>query len=163
MSDDFDYLVDMLSRQREFQRRLNGYDVDEQSDEQRIANFKTSLFALEHELHEAVDEMGWKEWATSRHFNTQRVQEELVDVWHFFMNLMLHARMDAHDLYMGYLTKLEVNRKRQDEGYDGVAGKCPQCHRDLAETELKEVIVQTPFSRVDIHCVCGRHLYSRAV
>jgi predicted HAD superfamily Cof-like phosphohydrolase len=41
--------------------------------------------------------------------------------------------------------------------------KCPQCQRDLASEVLKEVVVQTPFPRVDIHCVCGRHLYSRAV
>ena len=159
-----DRLAEMIEMQRALQQKINGYDVLDEDDEQRIANFKISLFALEHELHEAVDEMGWKEWATSRHFNARRVQEELVDAWHFFMNLMLHAGMHADELYDMYVLKNAINHRRQDEGYDGVTGKCPACHRDLAETELKEIIADKGLlPRVDIHCACGRYLGSRPV
>lgn len=158
-----DRLDEMLLNQRMFQAQLNGYDVAEQTNEQRITNFKESLFALEHELHEAVDELGWKSWATSRHFNTEEVRKELVDAWHFFMNLMLHAGMSADDLYKGYLRKLGINQQRQADGYDGIIGKCPQCRRALDDISLREIIVSEPFPRVDVHCVCGRVLFSRAV
>lgn len=150
-----DRLEEMLAMQRDFQRSINGYEAEHQGPVTRITNFKESLFALEHELHEAVDEMGWKSWATSRHFNTERVQAELVDVWHFFMNLMIHAGMSADDLYQQFLTKHEVNWRRQQDGYDGVTGKCRQCHRDLAEQVLKEVISQ---SFTILYCACGNEI-----
>ena len=42
--------------------------------------------------------------------------------------------------------------------------ECPQCRRNIANNaELREVHVQTPFPRVDVHCSCGRALFSRAV
>jgi len=158
-----DRLARMLNQQRALQRRINGYDANDQTVEQRIANFKISMFALMAELYEAVDEMGWKEWATSRHFNASRVQNEIVDAWHFFMNLVTLSGMSADDLYDGYMRKLAVNHKRRDDGYDGVTGKCPQCHRDLGEVDLKEVHVQTPFPRVDLHCPCGHAVGSLPV
>jgi hypothetical protein len=153
----------MLEKQRQFQRRLNGYDVDEQTDEQRIENFKSSMFALIAELYEAVNEMGWKSWALSNHFNTQRVQEELVDAWHFFMNLMLHAGLTGDDLWKLYARKLEVNFQRQDDKYDGVATKCMVCKRELSETALKEVHVAFPVPHVNVYCVCGQRVATRTV
>ncbi len=128
-----DRLEMMLATQRVFQTELNGYDVDDQSTPCRIENFKASLLALEDELHEALNEMGWKEWASSRHFNTERVQQELIDAWHFFMNLMLHAGMTSDTLFDMYRAKHAVNIQRQNDGYDGVSGKCSRCHRDLKE------------------------------
>ncbi len=155
-----DRLETMLATQRAFQLRLNGYDVDDQSDPSRIENFKISLLALEDELHEALNEMGWKEWAKSRHFNEQRVREELIDAWHFFMNLMLHAGMTADMLFDMYRAKHAVNVKRQDDGYDGVSNKCPACHRDLNEDPPRMLkIVLNSGTVVETHaCVCGQSL-----
>lgn len=47
-------------------------------------------------------------------------------------------------------------------GFNAVT-TCPQCQRDLTKVDLKEVHVQTPFPRVDLHCPCGRAIRSRAV
>lgn len=131
----------MLTQQREFQTILNGYDVDAQSDEQRIDNFKESTQALIGELYEALGEMGWKSWATSRHFNREAVQAELVDAWHFFMNLMLHAGMSPGDLYAGFIAKQRTNRLRQTQGYDGVSTKCPECKRARDDSAVECEVV----------------------
>lgn len=162
-----DRLDEMYHMQRELQSKINGYEIGEQTDEQRIDNIKMNVLAATAELIEVLDETGWKPWATSRHVNYDRGQQELVDVWHFFMNLMLHFNMQPHHLYERYREKYLVNVRRQEDGYDGVKEKCPQCHRDLAEMNLKEVIVKglVPGANphVDIHCMCGAWLGSRAV
>jgi hypothetical protein len=157
-----DRLASMLEMQRSFQEKLNGYTLEEQTEEQRITNFKISMFALIAELYEAINEMGWKEWATSRHINRDAAVKELIDAWHFFMNLLLHMGVDSDELYEKYVTKLATNIERQENGYDGVATKCLNCQRALDDMDAKEVFAQST-QRVDIHCVCGAYLGSRAV
>lgn len=96
------------------------------------------------ELHEAMAETGWKPWATSRHVNGEAMTKELVDAWHFIMNLMmiasseLHMTLDeyAEFFYRKYIDKNAVNAARMADGYDGVSTKCPQCKRELSETNL---------------------------
>lgn len=158
-----DRLYAMFQMQRELQRLINGYDPDEQSMEQRIDNIKDNVTAATAELFELLQEIGWKPWATSRHINRQEACGEWIDVWFFLMNIALHLDMTPDEMWHAYREKYVVNVNRQKDGYDGVTGKCPQCRRDLATITLKEVIVQHPVPRVDIHCICGRHLGSRAV
>lgn len=154
-----DRLQQMLDMQRELQRRINGYDIEEQSTETRIANIMLNTFCVGNELHEMMDEMGWKPWATSRHLNHEMAKKELVDVWHFLMNIMLHLGMDGDELYRLYRAKNVVNHARQDNGYDGVTNKCPNCHRDLDEVKFKEVHAQSS-ARIDLHCECGAYVRS---
>lgn len=122
-------LETMMNQQYLMQRDVYGLDYLGMTPEEKIKNFKEMKPALERELWEAMDEMGWKPWATSQHFNTEAVQGELVDAWHFFMNLMLIADMTPLDLWNGYQAKRLKNIKRQQEGYDGVTGKCGGCRR----------------------------------
>lgn len=160
-----DRLQQMLSMQAELQQKINGPDwaLNRQTDRERIANIQLNVFALIAELYEMMDEMTWKPWATAEPaINFHPARAELIDVWHFFMNLMLHLGIEGDDLYRMYCEKNKINHRRQDEGYDGVTGKCSRCHRDLAEVDLKEVIAKSS-DRVDLHCVCGNYLGSRAV
>jgi hypothetical protein len=165
MSDD--YLVDMLRRQLDAAAIVQ-VDPTTLDGDERIQYIKDMILACTNELHEALGEISWKPWATGRYVNHREAMGELRDAWQFLMNAMFAVTRTspenlARELHDMHAEKIEVNLERARSGYDGVTGKCPQCHRDLAEIELKEIIVQTPFSRVDIHCVCGRHLYSRAV
>ena len=89
---------------------------------------RTMVLALEDELHEFLGETGWKPWATSNHINVDAAKGELVDAFHFFMNLMLLVDMSAAELELLYFAKHKKNRKRQQEGYDGL-NKCPTCKR----------------------------------
>jgi dimeric dUTPase (all-alpha-NTP-PPase superfamily) len=125
-----DRLVHMMEMQRKLQQRYNdGRDLTEFDDEERIEAIRINVLACTSELHEALDETGWKTWASSNHINHKAFYGEIVDAWHFLMNLMLHTGMSAEDLYVGYIEKNARNQKRQDEGYDGVSTKCPECKR----------------------------------
>lgn len=126
-----DPLHEMMKAQFELQRDTYGIDYSAMTDEERIHHFKEMLHALNDEMHEALGEMGWKPWASSKHFNEAAVQGELIDAWHFFMNLMLIAGLDSDTLFKKYLVKRKKNIARQADGYDGVSTKCPGCKRAL--------------------------------
>jgi dimeric dUTPase (all-alpha-NTP-PPase superfamily) len=129
-----DRMQQMLDMQRDLQLRINaGHTIEAHTPEEKMEAFRTNVLACTDELHEALDETGWKPWATSNHLNRDAFHSEMVDAWHFFMNLMLHGEMSMDDLYRGYMAKNAVNHRRQIDGYDGVKGKCQTCHRDLAD------------------------------
>lgn len=96
-------------------------------------------FALTDELHEAMAEVGWKPWATNKYVHREQFVKEMVDAWHFFMNLLLAVSPGmtpleiTDDFVDKYMAKNAVNAKRQEDGYDGKLGKCEYCHRDLGE------------------------------
>jgi hypothetical protein len=106
------------------------------------ANYLTwNAYALEDELHEATQETGWKPWASSRHLNGEAMLKEMVDAWHFFMNILMviGAEMGwsldelADEFTEQYFRKNQVNRDRHAEGnYTGL-NKCANCSRDLGE------------------------------
>jgi hypothetical protein len=140
-------LTKMLQEQLDLQ--IDSYGLDPRmagpyDDPERSQFISWNVLALTDELHEALNEVGWKPWATSRRMNVAEYRGELVDAFHFFMNLWMASfevftpseEMAAH-LLDGYMKKRAVNAKRQEDGYDGVAGKCPDCKRDLAEVGTK--------------------------
>jgi dimeric dUTPase (all-alpha-NTP-PPase superfamily) len=109
-----------------------------------MADFmRWNAFALDDEIHEAMQEVDWKPWA---HKDPRTIREEaflgeMVDAYHFFMNMLLCALPDspeviAEKFFARYTKKNQINAQRQEEGYDGITGKCPKCHRDLKEVGL---------------------------
>lgn len=119
----------MMRLQKKLQLETYGIDYDGMDDEERIKQFKDMHIAITDELHEALGEMGWKPWAKSKHFDKAAVQAELIDAWHFFMNLMLIAGLTPDELLEQYERKRLKNMARQQEGYDGVTTKCQGCRR----------------------------------
>jgi len=117
-------LTDMLEHQERFQKRLYP-DMDDWTVEQRAAYIKEMSIHLTAEIHEALYELPffkpWKDYSNlaqiEQDLAMHKVQEELVDAWHFFMNIMLAADFDAKLWYSMYLRKIGINHKRQDEGY----------------------------------------------
>lgn len=95
---------------------------------------KDNVLGAESELHELLDETGWKPWTTSWHINVDAARSEWIDVWHFMMNIANKLGMTEDMIVRMYYEKHAVNRQRQADGYDGVTSKCPACHRDLAES-----------------------------
>ena len=47
-----------------------------------------------------------------------KAKEEIVDAWHFFINIMLGLGMTAEELFTRYLDKHKENIRRQNKGYD---------------------------------------------
>lgn len=127
----------MLKMQLELQLAMPNGDPRRLTPEERNHFLQWTAFALTDELHEAMQEVGWKPWATSRHLNRDAFMKEMVDAFHFFMNMLLagsgHESVDelASEFFRMYQDKNHKNFVRQEEGYDGVKGKCPNCHREI--------------------------------
>lgn len=127
-----DSLKQMFNAQRALQIKAYGKDPsDITNPQERIQFIKDMHIAITDELHEALDETGWKPWATSNHVNEEAFKGELVDAWHFFMNLCMIVNMGPEELQERYMKKRQKNFDRQEAGYDGVSTKCPGCGRAL--------------------------------
>lgn len=122
-------LTDMLGKQFQLQTETYGNDLPNYTEAERALFIGEMVLALTDELHELLAEVGWKPWATSNHVNRDAAVGELVDAWHFFMNLMLVLGVDEEEFTAKYFAKHTKNQERQAAGYDGVSGKCPRCHR----------------------------------
>lgn len=136
-----DRLTEMFELQHELQTSTFGKNFQRMLPAERIQYIKDMVLAAVQELGEALDETGWKPWATSQHVNDTAYQAELVDTWHFLMNLMLATGRDPEELadalFHGYTAKRQRNIQRQAEGYDGVLGKCPKCWRALDDPAVE--------------------------
>lgn len=73
--------------------------------------------ALLHEIVELQRETGWKWWKTEKAIEGQRIQEEVIDLWHFLIQLSIEAGLDPELLISKYIEKNKENTKRQQHGY----------------------------------------------
>lgn len=113
-------------------------DPRELRGEERIEFIRWNVLALLDEVHEVLAECGWKPWSGSRHVDEGRAVNELIDAFHFFMNL-LWAMSGEHDpetladrFVQEYLAKVAVNRERQEAGYEA--------RRAAEKTHVKDLI-----------------------
>lgn len=127
---------DALNAQHELQIKSFGLDPKGLDDEQKLEWIRWNMLALMDELHEALAETGWKPWAKSKHVARDAYVSELVDAFHFLMNLMLVVDCDADEFLAKYFEKRGINAARQAAGYDGVTGKCPDCKRALDDVAV---------------------------
>jgi hypothetical protein len=129
-SDD-DLLCTMYAMQERLQvyTYLSGFHPATMDADKQMEYIRTNVLALQDELHEMLGETGWKPWATSNHLNREAYLGEMVDAFHFMMNLMLVAGIGPIEFFNAFIRKNARNSQRQEEGYDGVTGKCPVCRR----------------------------------
>lgn len=157
-----DRLSEMFSMQRSFQSRL-GYDFECMDRRERIAFIKEMYTAALQELGEALNEVSWKPWANAEFINDAQLVAELVDAWHFIMNMVFAAWPgttpdDAATLFhAAYMKKIAVNHSRQDAGYDGISAKCPSCRRALDDA-TKFVMYDAGADEYVTSCICGNVL-----
>jgi hypothetical protein len=131
----------MIRAQFELQRVMPpvGRDVTKLKGAEFADYVRVNVLALEDELHEAMQEVVWKPWSHAEpgFIDRDRYLDELIDAWHFFMNLVLVAKKDdqrlgdlVNEFTERYFAKHDRNRQRQAEGYTGL-DKCPNCKREL--------------------------------
>lgn len=128
----------MLKMQYDLQTTAYGHELSTFTPERRVEFIKDMVLAATDELHEALNETSWKPWSsTFGEVADEAYFGELIDLWHFVMNLFLVAYPGlppealAAAIELRYAQKRKVNQKRQDEGYDGRSGKCYGCKRAL--------------------------------
>ncbi len=157
-----DRLSEMFSAQRDFQSRL-GYDFEGMDRRERIAFIREMYTATLQELGEALNEVSWKSWASAEFINDDQLVAELIDAWHFIMNMVFAAWPgttpdDAATLFhAGYMKKIAVNHRRQDAGYDGVSTKCSSCRRALDDA-VKFELYDNDAEEYITRCICGNEL-----
>ncbi len=104
-----DLLGTMFYMQGEFQKSLK-VNLNQQY-------LNTMILACIDELTEILRETPWKPWKKNQEFNKEKYKDEVVDLFHFFMNLCLYAGMGVDELYNRYYIKMEINKKRQVQKY----------------------------------------------
>lgn len=133
-----DKLDRMMARQLQLQIESYGLDPGEMSAAEAIQYVHFNITALTDELHEALGETHWKPWAKGEGFkDVEAFKAELIDAWHFFMNLCLVSGMEPSELFTRYEVKRAINAQRQVDGYDGVTTKCPGCGRAMDDPDVK--------------------------
>lgn len=130
-------LAEAFENQRRLQEEVYHALPDTEDNEAVVEFIRTNILALEDELHEALAEVGWKPWATSRHVNREAFLGEMTDAFHFFMNLLIVTGYDGQDLLKAYEQKSMINEQRQIDGYDGISSKCPGCGRALDDPSVR--------------------------
>jgi hypothetical protein len=150
----------MLAAQRELQENTLGYEFASMTIDQRVSYVKEMVLAAVHELHEALDETTWKSWTIGeRAVHSDRLLHELVDAWHFIMNVAWAAYPGdtADELAVRfvdtYYAKRAANVARQRHGYDGHSTKCPGCGRALDDVNV--IKTRSSLSGVLVGAWCG--------
>lgn len=111
---EFNYLRQMFKKQIELQERLYGPKFKITGNQEYI-NIMT--LALIDELMEGIRETPFKPWKKQQLFNQENYKNELVDAWHFLINLTLASGMNSKELFERYILKNKENHNRQDKGY----------------------------------------------
>jgi dimeric dUTPase (all-alpha-NTP-PPase superfamily) len=117
-------LESMLDMQKALQKRL-GADFDDMTTQERVAFIKEHSIHLNQEVNEMLYELPYfKPWKNYRGLTPsmenemlEKARMELIDAWHFFMNMALALGMTSEQFYMMYNAKNKENHRRQDEGY----------------------------------------------
>lgn len=132
-----DRFIELFELQHNLQTETYGFNFQQMLASDRIQYVKDMKLALEAELQEALNETQWRPWTKPRGswVNRDAYIGEMVDVLHFFINMLLVLGDDPKNLAIEvanrYLRKHDVNKQRQVDGYDGVSTKCPRCKRAL--------------------------------
>lgn len=117
MMSDLQWLID---NQTTFQEEL-GYHFATMSDKERTAYMKEYSLHVVIELGEFLKELPylkpWKKYnwnnVTSR-MQHEKAEEELIDLWHFALNLTIAMGMSADKVINAYARKHQINIKRQE-------------------------------------------------
>lgn len=104
----------LFNLQKNLQKRLNGVDLPDLCP-QHIPMTVTSINA---EVGEILEEyQGWKDWKDDVTFDSWNLLYEVVDLWHFIINLTLYLGFDANDVFEAFCKKNQINHERQNSDY----------------------------------------------
>jgi len=115
-----DKLEQLFELQKDFQILLGNYIPIGKScitDLINIELIKNQILALYDEIGEALNEVPWKPWKINQEFNVSKFRMELIDVFHFLINLFLLSGIQAQDVFKLFVSKNKINVRRQRNGY----------------------------------------------
>ena len=117
--------LDLIFRkQYMLQKTLGIFDQITYSKSLKQQYINQMILALHEEAVEIMRETAYKNpayvpfgWKRNNEFNRFKMQDEIVDILHFVINLALVSGMDAELLYKKYCEKSDENNRRQKNGY----------------------------------------------
>lgn len=118
-----DKLERMFFEQKCFQERhfIKQFEFKDLKDLQDYINM--NLLSCYNELAEIQNETRWKHkeqkfgYKKDININIKRFNEEIIDLWHFIMNLYMAGGGTALTFYQEYMKKVNKNEKRQQNSY----------------------------------------------
>jgi len=117
-----DKLKELFDKQEILQTRLKNIPFKNNKHKQEFINI--NILACLDELSESLRETCWKNpsyiscgWKTTQEFNEENFKEELIDLWHFIINLSIASGMKYNELFERFCKKNKVNHERQDKKY----------------------------------------------
>lgn len=122
--DKTDSLHVMMNMQADFQKRLDPNFFDKSLPE-RVAFIKEHSIHTNQEINEMLYELPYfKPWKNydgmtpdEMEVAMSKARVELIDAWHFFMNMALALGFTADSFFVAYVDKNKENHRRQDDGY----------------------------------------------
>lgn len=73
--------------------------------------------AIIHETVELDRLTGWKWWKTPKEFDIPEAKEELIDIFHFMLNMFIELEMGPEQILHEYMRKRDININRQLSKY----------------------------------------------
>ena len=108
-----DKLDEIFSLQKSYEEMMN-LDRYPEDVEGKVSALCTAI------IHEAVElqrTTSWKWWKKPVPFNQDDAREELVDIWHFLIQVSIELGLTPDDILKEYQRKNEINRQRENDGY----------------------------------------------
>ena len=111
-------LQQMFSKQVDFQYRVNQLPINiSKEDEHRTELIKEHSLVLIDEIMETMRETPWKHWKQPVPIDYEKLKNEIVDQWHFLINITIFSGMDVNELFNRFMEKNKENNQRQEDKY----------------------------------------------
>lgn len=82
-----------------------------------IEHVRLMFIGIITEACEVLELTNWKPWKRASLINGEKLQGEIIDLWHFVINLTIATDMDAKKVIEKFKEKNKVNIKRQEDKY----------------------------------------------
>ena len=111
-------LEKMFQLQKKFASRF--FVMEDMTQEQKVSLTKEYLHCIYNECEEIKNWIPWKHWKKP-YVVTKKIEKEIkmeiIDVWHFLMDLALVWGMTPQEFFDFYMAKQNENINRQKKGY----------------------------------------------
>lgn len=110
--------VEKLEKMFEMQQDLDERIIAERNIKKTLDEWVVAItIAMESEIDEIRREVNWKWWKQEKEIDLERLQEEVIDLWHFLLSLSRMVGLTPETIFERYMQKNAINHKRQDGGY----------------------------------------------
>lgn len=110
-------LEDIFELQIAFQKFLGNNFHASINSKENIELIKNQTLAIIDEVMESLREIPWKPWKNDNLINLKKYRIELIDIFHFLINLFLLAGMTPQMVWDYFKEKNDINIRRQKDGY----------------------------------------------